>query len=171
MIFYSADLQISHCHPRQLKAKPDVKDLVFGKVYTDHMLRVSWNNGTWGKPRIIPFENLSLHPASKVLHYAQELFEGMKAYRGADNVIRLFRPMHNMIRMANTAHRSCLPDFDGAELLACIRQLVQIESEWVPHSESSSLYIRPYLIGTEPALGLASSSEAELICICSVSTF
>ncbi len=105
---------------------------------------------------------LELHPAAKVLHYAQELFEGMKANRGADGKIRFFRPMHNMVRMNLTARRACLPTFDSRELMECVRRLVQLERDWVPHSEAASLYVRPTLIGTEPALGLASSSEALL---------
>ena len=79
---------------------------------------------------------------NQVLHYAQELFEGMKAYRGVDNEIRMFRPMHNMTRMLVSARRSCLPEFDPHELVQCIRRLIQIDQEWVPHSVSSSLYIR-----------------------------
>ena len=96
------------------------------------------------------------------MHYAQELFEGMKAYRGVDGQIRLFRPMHNMTRMLVSAQRSCLPEFDRLELVHCIRKLVEVEQEWVPHSESSSLYIRPTMIGTEPTLGVSASKTAEL---------
>lgn len=102
-----------------------------------------------------------------MLHYAQELFEGMKAYRGVDDAIRLFRPMHNMARMAVTAKRSCLPEFNEIELAECIRQLVLIDQEWVPHSTASSLYIRPTMIGTCPTLGVTPSNQAELFVILS----
>jgi len=94
----------------KLKPKPDGGDLKFGQIFTDHMLSVTWSEtGGWGEPRIMPLQNLSLHPACKVFHYAQELFEGMKAYRGVDGRVRLFRPDLNMARMNMTAERSCLP--------------------------------------------------------------
>ena len=108
----------------KLKAKPsDEEQLKFGQVFTDHMLTVHWRQSEgWGSPRILPFQNLSLHPACKVFHYAQELYEGMKAYRGVDDRIRLFRPDLNMRRMNMTAERSCLPTFDPEELLECIKR-------------------------------------------------
>ena len=108
----------------------------------------------------------------EVLHYAQELFEGMKAYRGVDGKIRLFRPMHNMARMNLTASRACLPAFDGYQLLECIRKLVVIDSAWVPHDTSSSLYIRPTMIGTEPSLGVAPAENARLfVLLCPVGPY
>ena len=108
----------------------------------------------------------------QVLHYAQELFEGMKAYRGVDGKIRLFRPMHNMARMNLTASRACLPAFDGQELVECIRRLVVVDQEWVPHDTSSSLYIRPTMIGTEPTLGVAPAGEARLfVLLCPVGPY
>lgn len=91
----------------------------------------------------------------------------MKAYRGVDNEIRMFRPMHNMARMLVSARRSCLPEFDPHELVQCIRRLIQVDQEWVPHSVSSSLYIRPTMIGIEPTLGVSPASEAELFVILS----
>jgi branched-chain amino acid aminotransferase len=165
---YSNDLEITPANPSILKQKPPVEDLVFGKYYTDHMLRIRWTQTEgWGAPRITPLEDFSMHPAAKVLHYAQELFEGMKAYRGEDDVIRMFRPMHNMSRMVTTARRSCLPTFDGGQLVECIRRLIQMDQEWVPHSSASSLYIRPTLIGIDPTLGISPSTVAELFVILS----
>ncbi|ETN82535.1 branched-chain-amino-acid transaminase [Necator americanus] len=101
----------------------------------------------------------------EVLHYACELFEGMKAYRGVDNRIRLFRPELNMARMRRSAVRCALPDFDGKELLKCIRELVKIDQAWVPYQKGASLYIRPTLIGTEPSLSVTLSNEAKLFVI------
>ena len=92
---------------------------------------------------------------------------GMKAYRGDDGKIRLFRPNHNMSRMVVTAKRACLPTFDEQELLQLICKLVQVDQEWVPHSTSSSLYIRPTMIGIEPTLGINASDEVELFVILS----
>ena len=91
----------------------------------------------------------------------------MKAYRGVDNEIRLFRPMHNMSRMVLSAKRTCFPHFEPNELLKCIQKLVQLDQDWVPHAVSSSLYIRPTMIGIEPTLGLAPSLEVELFVILS----
>lgn len=162
----SNKLQISRATLSELKEKPPVSELVFGKCFTDHMLSIDWSsrNG-WSTPKIEPFQNFSMHPGAKVLHYAQELFEGMKAYRGVDGKIRMFRPMHNMARMNLSASRSCLPNFDGLEVLNCIRELVRIDAEWVPHDSSSSLYIRPTMIGTEPTLGVSPANEAKLFVI------
>jgi len=162
----SQKLQIEHASLQHLKPKPPVSELAFGKIFTDHMLSIEWDvKSGWHAPKIEPFKNFSVHPGAKVLHYAQELFEGMKAYRGVDGKIRMFRPMHNMARMNLTATRACLPNFDGMELLQCIRELVMMDSEWVPHDSSSSLYIRPTMIGTEPTLGVSPASEAKLFVI------
>uniref|UniRef100_I3M552 branched-chain-amino-acid transaminase n=1 Tax=Ictidomys tridecemlineatus TaxID=43179 RepID=I3M552_ICTTR len=151
-----------------LKEKPDPNTLVFGTVFTDHMLTVEWSSEFgWEKPHIKPFQNLSLHPGSSTLHYAVELFEGLKAFRGVDNKIRLFRPELNMERMCKSAMRATLPVFDKEELLECIQQLVQLDQEWVPYSTSASLYIRPTFIGTEPSLGVKKPTKALLFVILS----
>ncbi|KAM6914061.1 branched-chain-amino-acid aminotransferase, cytosolic-like isoform 1-T1 [Lycodopsis pacificus] len=150
------------------KPKPDPSALVFGKQFSDHMLTINWSvKGGWEAPRIKPFQNLSLHPASSALHYSIELFEGMKAFRGADNHIRLFRPMLNMERMHRSAERSSLPLYDKGELLECIKKLVELEQEWVPFSQDASLYIRPTFIGTEPSLGVSPPGEAMIFVIVS----
>lgn len=162
--FKAAELSIerSAC----LQPKPDPSSLVFGKHFSDHMLVINWSEAEgWDKPRIKPFQNLSLHPASSALHYSIELFEGMKAFRGADNHIRLFRPMLNMERMHRSAERSCLPLFDKAELLKCISKLVELDQDWVPFCQSASLYIRPTFIGTEPSLGVSRPGRAMIFVI------
>ncbi|XP_073931945.1 branched-chain-amino-acid aminotransferase, cytosolic isoform X2 [Castor canadensis] len=151
-----------------LKEKPDPGTLVFGATFTDHMLTVEWSlEAGWEKPHIKPFQNLSLHPGSSALHYAVELLEGLKAFRGVDNRIRLFRPNLNVDRMYRSAVRLTLPVFDKEELLECIQQLVQIDQEWVPYSTSASLYIRPTMIGTEPSLGVKKPTKALLFVILS----
>lgn len=163
-MFKASDLQIElNKHPKE---KTDVANLVFGKTFTDHMLTVKWNSEKgWSKPHIKPFQNLSLHPASSALHYSIELFEGMKAFRGEDNRVRLFRPMLNMERMHRTALRASLPPFDKAELLECLRKLIEVEQDWVPRSNTASLYIRPTFISTEPSLGVAKPNHALLYII------
>ncbi|KAJ1354299.1 hypothetical protein KIN20_011182 [Parelaphostrongylus tenuis] len=140
--------------------------LRFGECFSDHMLDIEWSaDKGWSKPCIRPYENLSLDPACKVFHYASELFEGMKAYRGVDDRIRLFVPELNMRRMRRTAIRATLPDFDGDELLKCIKELVRLDQSWVPSEKGASLYIRPTLIGTDPRIGISASSFAKLFVI------
>ncbi|XP_069764560.1 branched-chain-amino-acid aminotransferase, cytosolic isoform X4 [Narcine bancroftii] len=148
--------------------KPDMNGLEFGTVFTDHMLVVHWSSDRgWERPSVRPLQNLSLHPASSALHYSVEVFEGLKAYRGVDNKIRLFRPMLNMERMVRSAIRVALPRFDETQLLECIKRLIQIDKEWVPYSKDGSLYIRPTFIGTEPSLGVKKPTKALLYVILS----
>lgn len=163
------DIQVKLAAPYQLQPKPDASDLGFGKYFTDHMLQIQYHKqlGGWQKPEIIPFENLTLHPAAKALHYAIQLFEGLKAYRGADDKIRLFRPDLNAARMNLSAERSGLPMFDGNEFIKCMVRLIQIDQEWVPHSETSTLYVRPTLIGTDAAFGVNAPESALLFVILS----
>uniref|UniRef100_UPI0037E7FB0E branched-chain-amino-acid aminotransferase, cytosolic isoform X1 n=1 Tax=Semicossyphus pulcher TaxID=241346 RepID=UPI0037E7FB0E len=160
--FKAADLVI------QLSSTPKTKPEVasFGTVFTDHMLTIEWSaTEGWQAPLIKPFGNMSLHPACSSLHYGVQLFEGLKAYRGDDNRLRLFRPMLNMNRMSKSARRACLPTFDHSELLECIRRLVEIDQDWVPHSDSAGLYIRPTFISTEPSLGVKKPGHALLYVI------
>ncbi|KAK6637689.1 hypothetical protein RUM44_008111 [Polyplax serrata] len=167
--FRFSDLEIQLAGPDQLQPKPNPDELEFGKTFTDHMCKIEFENRVngWKKPKILPLENISLHPAAKVLHYAIELFEGMKAFRGVDDRIRLFRPDLNMIRMNLSAERSGLPNFDTHEMIKILARLVQIEQEWVPHKKHGSLYIRPTLIGTDPVLGVVASDAALMFTICS----
>ncbi|XP_054262647.1 branched-chain-amino-acid aminotransferase, cytosolic-like isoform X1 [Macrosteles quadrilineatus] len=170
----SSDISVRLCPPDRLQQKPEVSSLQFGKFFTDHMLKIEYHKsaGGWQQPCITPLEYLSLHPAAKVLHYAVELFEGMKAYRGVDGQIRIFRPELNMQRMNLSALRAGLPQFDSEQMIRCICRLINIDQEWVPHSEAASLYIRPTLIGTEPSLGVAMPESALLYTIlCPVGSY
>ncbi|PIK54145.1 Branched-chain-amino-acid aminotransferase, cytosolic [Apostichopus japonicus] len=128
---------------------------MFGKNFSDHMFEVQWSKESgWEEPRIAPLHNLSLHPAATSLQYAIELFEGMKAFRGVDGKIRMFRPHHNMKRMRRSAKRAGLPTFDCDEFARCIAKLMCVDRDWVPKSLTSSMYIRPTLISTEPSIGV-----------------
>lgn len=148
------------------RPKPDDKTLEFGREFSDHMLLVDWNKDEgWGTPKIAPFGNFSLSPALSALHYATECFEGLKAYRGPDGKIRLFRPMQNMKRLSDSAVAASLPEFNGEEFLECIKDLIRVDREWVPKTENCSLYVRPTFIGTEPYLGVGRSNKARLYCI------
>ncbi|KAG6902821.1 hypothetical protein C0995_011308 [Termitomyces sp. Mi166 len=135
---------------------------------TDHMLTIPWNAiSGWGVPQIKPYSPLTLEPSSTVLHYAQTIFEGMKAYRQEDGKVTLFRPDMNMKRMNNSALRIALPTFDGDALLELIKELIRIDKHWIPKEPGHSLYIRPTLIGTQKAIGVGPPTEALLFVICS----
>nr|CAG4641653.1 EOG090X051P [Eurycercus lamellatus] len=170
-----ADIEETICSPAQRHPKPDVSTLVFGKYFTDHMLEIPWEaEKGWAKPVISPMHDLKIHPGAKVLHYAIELFEGMKAYRGEDGRLRLFRPDRNMERMLNTSLRASLPGFDTQEMIKCIKRLVQVDRDWIPHSTTSpaSLYIRPTFIATDPSLGVASPKHALMyVILCPVGSY
>lgn len=146
----------------------DTSKLMFGHEFTDHMLSIEWSakNG-WQKPEIGKLKNLEIHPAAKVLHYSIEIFEGMKAYYGADGKYRLFRPDLNMNRFHKSTLRSALPDFDRGELLKIIKKFVEIEKDWIPKCTSASLYLRPTFIGTEPTLGVSATNTALLYVLAS----
>ncbi len=149
------------------KPLPNEKSLGFGKYFTDHMLIIEHSEGGWKNARIVPFGNLSLSPASTVFHYGAEIFEGMKVYYGADGKLRMFRPEENMKRMNNSAERLALPVFDGEEFLAAIKKLISIDKRFVPKSEGTSLYVRPFLFGNEPHLGVHAVTEAMFVTILS----
>ena len=156
-----------------LKEKPDSSTLVFGKSFTDHMFIADYYQGKgWCDPRIVPYGPLQLDPAAKVLHYAQEIFEGLKAYRTADGAIQLFRPMDNIRRMNLSAERLSLPQVPEDLALAGITELVKLEQDWVPHEKDTSLYIRPFLIGVDPALGVHSSHHCQyIVIVCPVGAY
>jgi len=146
----------------------DPSKLLFGHKFTDHMLSVEWRlKDGWQKPKISKLKNLEIHPAAKVLHYSIEIFEGMKAYHGVDQKLRLFRPDLNMNRFHKSTLRSSLPDFSKEELLKCLSKFVEIEKDWIPKSTSASLYLRPTFIGTEPTLGVSATNTALLYVLAS----
>ncbi|CAL2050755.1 unnamed protein product [Caenorhabditis brenneri] len=165
--FYHRDLEIQLAGPGQLKTKPlDPTKLKFGHTYADYMMTCDWSQDHgWHHPKIEPIGELKIHPGAKVLHYASELFEGMKAYRGVDNKIRMFRPEMNMARMKRTAIRAALPDFDCEEMIGVLTELLRLDQEWVPNSDVCSLYMRPTLIGTDPTLGVGCATEAKMFVI------
>lgn len=132
------------------------------------MLEIDWDSKEgWQAPVIKPYGDFKISPAASVFHYALECFEGMKAYVDADENIRFFRPDMNMARMNRSAERLCLPPFDGEEFLACIKQLVAIDKNWIPAGEGYSMYIRPTYISTHPFVGVSAAEKAKLYCILS----
>ena len=162
--------EIKITRAQTLKEKPESSTLVFGKSMTDHMFIVDYDAGQgWHDPRIVPYAPLQIDPAAKVLHYAQEIFEGLKAYRTDDGSIQLFRPMDNIRRMNDSAERISLPQIPEDLALAGITELVKLERDWVPHEKDTSLYIRPFVIATDPFLGVRPSDTYLFIIILSPS--
>ncbi|MBE7012842.1 MAG: branched-chain amino acid aminotransferase [Ruminococcaceae bacterium] len=145
-------------------------NLGFGKIFTDHMFVADYSRDKgWYNARIVPFGNLSMHPASTVFHYGAEIFEGLKAYRRADGKVQLFRPIENVRRMNNSAERLRLPQMAEEDMLQAIKELVKVEERWVPHKDGESLYIRPFLFGNDEHLGVHSIVNATFVIICSPS--
>ena len=150
------------------KPKPDWNNLGFGNYFTDHMFIMDYNEGMgWHDARIVPYQNLSLDPACMVFHYAQEMFEGLKAYRTPNGDIQLFRPDKNIERMNNTNTRLCIPQLDNNDVLDAIKAIVSVEREWVPVADGTSLYIRPFIIATDVHIGVHPSHSYKFIIILS----
>ena len=149
----------------QLKPKPDPKTLSFGKVFTDHMFLMNYTpEQGWHDGRIVPYAPISLEPSAMVFHYAQEVFEGMKAYRNPEGGVQLFRPMDNVRRMNDSCERLCIPKLPEDLALDGIKALVTLESGWVPSEPGTSLYIRPFIIATDASLGVH-ASHTYLFCV------
>lgn len=148
--------------------KPDSSTLGFGRIFTDHMFVMDYTDGEgWHDARIVPFGKIELHPASTVLHYGSEIFEGLKAYRRADGRVQLFRPIENIRRMNRSAERMCLPTIPEEDALEILTKFVELEQDWVPSAEGTSLYIRPFMFGNDESLGVHSVKHATFMIITS----
>jgi branched-chain amino acid aminotransferase len=140
----------------------------FGKFFTDHMLSITWNaSDGWHDARIEPYGPIAMDPATSVLHYAQEIFEGMKAYRYPDDSIWTFRPEANAARFNRSAKRLALPQIPEDIFVESLEQLVRIDARWVPGGGEQSLYLRPFMYGSEVFLGVRPSTEARYMVIAS----
>lgn len=150
------------------KEKPDSSTLGFGKVFTDHMFIMDYTEGKgWHDARIVPFGRIDIHPASTVLHYGVEIFEGLKAYRKADGSVQLFRPLENIRRMNRSAERMCLPEILEEDALEALTKFIEIEKEWTPSAPGTSLYIRPFMYGNDETLGVHAVKNATFVIITS----
>lgn len=135
------------------RVKPTSK-LGFGKYFSDHMFLLDYAGGKWQNPRILPYGPLAIEPGASVLHYAQCMFEGMKAFRGKNGKVRLFRPEFNADRMRRGAERLCMPGVPNEIFEQAVEAIVKVDADWVPDTRGASLYIRPTLVGTESYLGV-----------------
>lgn len=152
----------------QKNVKPPADTLEFGRTFTDHMFIMDYTKGQgWHDARIVPYGPLALDPAAMVLHYSQTVFEGLKAYVTKDGVPQLFRPTKNIERLNRSNNRISIPEIDEAFALKAIRTLVGIDKEWIPNQPGTSLYIRPFVVATQPYLGVAASEMYSFIIILS----
>lgn len=138
------------------KAKPqDETKLGFGHIFTDHMFVMDYITGKgWHDARIVPYEDFAISPAAMCLHYGQTVFEGLKAYRTAGGDIQFFRPIENFKRMNVSNDRLVIPRIDEQDCLQALHALVEVDKDWVPHTDGASLYIRPFIISVDPFLGV-----------------
>jgi len=145
----------------------DFDNLGFGDLFSDHMFIMDYENGKWKDPRIVPFENLSVSPAMMTLHYAQTIFEGLKAYYTKDKKICVFRPSAHASRMVISAKRLCIPPVEPEMFLKALTELLKIDREWVPKKRGNSLYVRPFIFATDEYLGVGVSKTYKFMIITS----
>jgi len=150
------------------KPKPDPDNLVFGKFFTDHMFIMDYSDDKgWHDGRIVPYGPIALDPAAAVLHYGQEMFEGLKAFKAPDGRVLLFRPDMNAKRTNRTNERLCIPPVDEELFIEAIRALVKVDADWIPDKPGTSLYIRPFIFADEPFLGVHPAHHYKFVIILS----
>ena len=151
------DIKITRTETPKAKPVPGQK-LGFGKIFTDHMFVMNYTEGQgWHDPRVVPFQNISLSPAAMVYHYGQEMFEGLKAYKGEDGEVYLFRPDMNAKRTNASNERLVIPQLPEEDFVQAVKAVVDVDRDWVPTEPGTSLYIRPFIIATDEFLGVAPS--------------
>ncbi len=166
-------MNIAAVKAENLKPKPDETNLGFGTIFTDHMFNMDYGvEKGWHNPRIEPYAPFSMEPSTMVLHYGQGVFEGLKAYRTEKGDIRLFRPQANFSRLNSSNRKLCIPEIDEAFALEALKQLLEVEKDWVPKAPGTSLYIRPTIIAMDPFLGVrASHTYRFYIILCPVGAY
>lgn len=150
----------------------DWNNLPFGKVFSDHMLVMDYADGEWKSPEIVPFGPLSMHPATSAIHYGQSIFEGLKAYRMDNGEVAIFRPDMNGKRFEESCERMCMPEIPEKVFVELVRKFVEVESNWIPNKEGFSLYLRPFLFGTDEYIGIKPSDTYKfMIFACPVGAY
>ncbi len=150
------------------KQKPETKEIPFGRKFTDHMFTMDYDEVKgWHDPKIVPYQPITLDPAAMIFHYGQTVFEGLKAYRTDDERVLLFRPDRNLSRLNKSSERLSIPALDEDKVMEYLLELVRLERDWVPSFEGTSLYIRPFIISTEPNLAVAPSKSYTFMVILS----
>jgi len=151
----------SHIH------EVDFNNLPFGRVFSDHMFVADYKNGEWVDLRIVPFQNFTMHPANMAIHYGQSIFEGMKATKTDEGKAVLLRPEMHAIRLNNSAHRMCMPELPEDIFLEALHKLIGIDSDWIPTSPGSALYIRPFMFANGEVIGVQPSDTYRFVIITS----
>ena len=147
--------------------KVDFDNLVFGRTFTDHMFYCDYVDGTWQQPKIRPYGPMTFEPSARVFHYGQAVFEGMKAYKDDDDNVFLFRPQDNAERINKSAARLAIPEFPKEYFFDGLTTLLNLDKEWIKSGKGNSLYIRPFVIATEPAISASPASTYRFMIICS----
>ncbi|MFS0920445.1 branched-chain amino acid aminotransferase [Brevibacillus sp. 179-C 1.1 NHS] len=162
------ECQLTITRTEQKKEKPASDKLGFGVHFTDHMFTMDYTEGKgWHDPQIVPYSPLTLDPAAMVFHYGQAVFEGLKAYRNQEGKVSLFRPDQNFKRMNRSLTRMSMPLIDEEFMVEALKQLVAVDKEWIPTESGQSLYIRPFVIATEPCFGVRASHMYKLVIVLS----
>ncbi len=144
----------------------DFANLEFGAVFTDHMFSCDYINGEWVNPEIIPYQPISVSPASRVFHYGQACFEGMKAYKDINNKIWLFRPDENYKRIIKSSLRLAMPEFPENLFFEGLNKLLKLDSDWIKPGLGNSLYIRPFIFATEGSINATEANQYKFMIIC-----
>lgn len=147
----------------------DFNNLAFGSVFTDHMLVCTYKNGTWETPRIMPYQSITLDPSAKIFHYGQSIFEGMKAYKDGNGEVFLFRPLENFKRLNISAERMCIPQLPQEYFMDGLTTLINLDKEFIPSKEGSSLYIRPFMFASGNGFHASPADEYKFIIACAPS--
>lgn len=150
----------------------DFDNLPFGRVFSDHMFTMDYEDGEWKNPEIVPYGNLSLSPATSSIHYGQSIFEGMKAFKNRSGEIQIFRPLENAKRLNKSAERMAIPQLPESVFMDALKTLLDLDKAWVPDAEGSSLYIRPYIFATDTYIGIKPSDNYKfMIFTCPVGAY
>lgn len=147
----------------------DFDNLSFGKTFTDHMLICDFKDGKWEIPKIVPYQPITLDPSARIFHYGQSVFEGMKAYKDVEDNVWLFRPLENCKRLNISSKRLAIPELPEDYFMEGLKTLLQLDKDWIPKSEGSSLYIRPYIFATGKGLHASPSDKYKFIIVCAPS--
>jgi branched-chain amino acid aminotransferase len=147
----------------------DFNNLSFGSIVTDHMMVCDYKNGAWETPKVVPYQPITLDPSSKIFHYGQSVFEGMKAYKDTDNNVWLFRPLENQKRINISSKRLAIPEFPEEYFMEGLKTLLKLEQQWIPQTEGSSLYIRPFVFATGKGFHASPADEYKFIIACAPS--
>ncbi len=147
----------------------DFNNLSFGSIVTDHMMVCDYKDGAWETPKVVPYQPITLDPSSKIFHYGQSVFEGMKAYKDSDNNVFLFRPLENQKRINISSKRLAIPEFPEEYFMEGLKALLKVDQQWIPQTEGSSLYIRPFVFATGKGFHASPANEYKFIIACAPS--